>query len=194
MKQPSSTRNARKTLAVSASAGNVTFATGGGVGHEGLEFTNATKGNIRFEGDKKFYLAKIKNGGMVTFAGSNALLDLRSTSFSFDTDYNKDPLGAIITKKEKGETIDIQSVAFDGTGTNNIIRSDIPGILTRYLPSAITNHTVRLETFDGFFDRVVDKLTNEQVDPPLLHRFKRKVELPADIAREIDAFAVRKLE
>lgn len=126
-------------------AGNVTFATGGGVGHEGLEFTGA-KGNIRFEGDKKFYLAKIKNGGTVTFAGSNGLLDLRSYYFSFDTDN----LGNVRTQKMSGETIQIDSVAFEGTGENNAIRSDIPGILARYLPSEISGHTIRLETFDGF--------------------------------------------
>lgn len=134
-------------------AGNVTFATGGGVGHEGLEFTDKdAKGNIRFEGDKKFYLAKIKNGGTVTFAGSNGLLDLRSYSFSFDTDYSKHDLGEIKTQKVTGETVKIDAIAFAETGKNNIVRSDIPGILTRYLPESISGHTVRLETYDGFKD------------------------------------------
>lgn len=132
-------------------AGNVIFATGGGVGHKGLEFTGA-KGNIRFEGDKKFYLAKITNGGTVTFAGSNGLLDLRSYSFSFDTDYSKHDLGEIKTEKVTGETVKIDSIAFAGTGENNIVRSDIPGILSRYLPESISGHTVRLETYDGFKD------------------------------------------
>lgn len=132
-------------------AGNVIFATGGGVGHEGLAFTGA-KGNIRFEGDKKFYLAKIKNGGTVTFAGSNGLLDLRSYSFSFDTDYSKHDLGEIKTEKVTGETVKIDAIAFAETGKDNIVRSDIPGILTRYLPESISGHTVRLETYDGFKD------------------------------------------
>lgn len=126
-------------------AGNVTFATGGGIGHEGLEFTEE-KGNIRFEGNKKFYLAKIRNADTVTFAGSNGLLDLRSYYFSFDTDN----LGNVRTQKVSGETIQIESIAFAGAGENNAIRSDIPGILTRYLPSEISGHTIRLETFDGF--------------------------------------------
>lgn len=128
------------------SAGNVTFGVGGGVGHEGLEFTDENKkGNIRFEGDKKFYLAKIKNGGTVTFAGSNGLLDFRNFYWTFDG--FAEP---IKTKKVTGNTIDIEALAFEGEGTGNIIRSDYPGVLTQYLPSKIENQQFRLETYNGF--------------------------------------------
>ena len=126
------------------SAGNVTFGVGGGVGHEGLEFTDG-KGNIRFEGEKKFYLAKIKNGGTVTFAGSNGLLDFRNFYWTFDG-----LVEPIVTKKVTGNTIDIEALAFEGEGTGNIIRSDYPGVLTQYLPSKIENQQFRLETYNGF--------------------------------------------
>ena len=126
------------------SAGDVTFGVGGGVGHEGLEFLDG-KGNIRLEGDKKFYLAKIKNGGTVTFAGSNGLLDFRNFYWFFNG--FKEP---IETHKEWKNTLDIQALAFEGTGTGNIIRSDYPGVLTQYLPTAITNQQFRLETYNGF--------------------------------------------
>ena len=126
------------------SAGDVTFGVGGGVGHEGLEFLNG-KGNIRFEGDEKFYLAKIKNGGTVTFAGSNGLLDFRNFYWTFDGFVEP-----IVTKKVTGKTLDIEALAFEGEGTGNIIRSDYPGVLTQYLPAAITNQQFRLETYNGF--------------------------------------------
>ena len=131
------------------SAGNVTFGVGGGVGHEGLEFLNG-KGDIRFEGDKKFYLAKIKNGGTVTFAGSNGLIDFRNSYYSFDTDYSKRAIGDITTKKVTANTLDIEALAFEGAGTGNIIRSDYPGVLTQYLPERIENQQFRLETYNGF--------------------------------------------
>ncbi len=127
------------------SNGNVTFGVGGGVGHEGIEFVNG-KGNIRFEGDEKFYLAKIKNGGTVTFAGSNGLLDLRNFYYSFiQNDDN-----TITTDRVNEKTIDITGIAFDGSGTGNTIRSDDPGVLTAYLPTTIENHHVRFETYNGF--------------------------------------------
>lgn len=128
------------------SAGNVTFGVGGGVGHEGLEFADANKkGNVRFEGDKKFYLAKIKNGGTVTFAGSNGLLDFRNFYWTFNGFVEP-----IVTKKVTGNTIDIEALAFEGEGTGNIIRSDYAGVLTQYLPSKIENQQFRLETYNGF--------------------------------------------
>lgn len=136
--------NVRVATNMVVSAGNVTFDVGGGVGHEGLEFAEG-KGNIRFEGDKKFYLAKIKNGGTVTFAGSNGLLDFRNFYWTFDGFVEP-----IVTKKVTGKTLDIEALAFDGTGTGNIIRSDYPGVLTQYLPSKIENQQFRLETYNGF--------------------------------------------
>ena len=139
--------NVRVATNMVVSAGNVTFDVGGGVGHEGLEFAEG-KGNIRFEGDKKFYLAKIKNGGTVTFAGSNGLLDFRNFYWTFDG--FAEP---IVTKKVSGDTVrtlDIEVLAFEGTGTGNIIRSDYPGVLTQYLPERIENQQFRLETYNGF--------------------------------------------
>ncbi len=144
------------------SNGNVTFGVGGGVGHEGIEFVNG-KGNIRFEGDEKFYLAKIKNGGTVTFAGSNGLLDLRNFYYSFiQNDDN-----TITTDRVNEKTIDITGIAFDGSGTGNTIRSDDPGVLTAYLPAVIENQNFRLETYNGFDGAKDAKKTLEIVNGEL---------------------------
>lgn len=134
------TISGNETLRVSTnlvvSAGNLTIAAPGGVGHDGIVFTK--KGDLRLAANTRFYPAKIVNAGTVTLAGSNALLDFRPGAMKFDT------------------------LAFEGRGVDttkgNILRGTVAGALTPYLPLSIENQEVRLETINAFKDAMAEKL------------------------------------
>ncbi len=130
---------ARFTTDILVNRGNVTFATGGGVGHNGLEFTEE-KGNVRFEGDQKFYIAKMTNVGTVTMAGSNAILDFYSD--------------------KAGAWLDFDNLAFEvpqgGHLTGNVLRSNTAGALARFLPFSVVDMDLRLETFNAFKDATAE--------------------------------------
>ncbi len=142
-------------------AGTFVAAVEGGVGHEGLQFTEA-KGNVRFEGNKKFYLGKVKNVDTVTFAGSNGLLDFRKGKAT-----TNDP------SDNNEEWIDVDHLVFEGSGvdvnTHNVLRGTLEGALAKYLPLSIENFELQLETFNAFKNATAEKLMTVKNGRVIVH-------------------------
>ncbi len=122
----------------------------GGVGYwRGLEFTEE-KGNVILAGDKKFYIAKMKNVDTVTIAGSNQLLDFRrgKAVANDDTPNDEDWL--------QFDHIVFDTSASQGRMTGNILRGNAAGVLARFLPLVIEGHDLRIETFNAFEGATVE--------------------------------------